>query len=167
MTALARAIAVFFGAGLLRPGPGTWGSAVAVLVGYLIHALTGFPGLVVATAALFPVGWWAVATAGRATGRHDPGEYVVDEVVGQWVALLPVSGGFWFAGLDPWAFPWPGWVTAFVAFRVFDIWKPGLVGWADRRTDALGVMLDDVIAGAMAAAVVFAGAGLYHGVLAR
>ena len=46
---------------------------------------------------------------------------------------------------------YPGWIAAFVLFRLFDIWKPGPVGWADRRGDALGVMLDDVIAGVMAA----------------
>jgi phosphatidylglycerophosphatase A len=60
---------------------------------------------------------------------------------------------------------WPGWVAAFVLFRLFDITKPGPVGWADRRGDALGVMLDDVIAGVFAAVGVVILAGLSHAVM--
>jgi phosphatidylglycerophosphatase A len=60
---------------------------------------------------------------------------------------------------------WPGLIAAFVLFRLFDIWKPGPVGWADRRDDALGVMLDDVIAGVLGAIAVVALAALAHGVL--
>ena len=60
---------------------------------------------------------------------------------------------------------WPGWVVGFLAFRLFDILKPGPVGWADRQPDAVGVMLDDVIAGALAAAGVVLLAGLWHGVM--
>ena len=71
------------------------------------------------------------------------------------------------AGLDGWNFPWPGWVGAFVLFRLFDIWKPGPVGWADRRSGTAGVMLDDLIAGVLAGLGVIAAAGLYHGVLMR
>jgi len=60
---------------------------------------------------------------------------------------------------------WPGWIAAFVLFRAFDILKPGPIGWADRRGGALGVMLDDVIAGAFAALGVLLLAGLWHGVM--
>jgi len=60
---------------------------------------------------------------------------------------------------------YPGIITAFLFFRLFDIWKPGPVGWADRRGDALGVMLDDVIAGVFAAVVVGISAFLTHAVL--
>ena len=60
---------------------------------------------------------------------------------------------------------WPGWIAAFVLFRFFDITKLGPVGWADRRGDPLGVMLDDVIAGVFAALGVLALAALYHGAL--
>jgi phosphatidylglycerophosphatase A len=59
---------------------------------------------------------------------------------------------------------WPGWIAAFALFRLFDIWKPWIIGWADRRGDALGVMLDDVIAGIFAAIGVVVLAGLAHGV---
>ncbi|WP_224823725.1 phosphatidylglycerophosphatase A [Cognatishimia sp. MH4019] len=159
---MSRAIATFFYVGLLRPAPGTWGSAAAIPVAYVLHALGGFPLLFVATLAVFALGWWATVEATRGAEDHDPSEIVIDEVAGQWVALWPVSLGLWMAGVDPWTFPWPGWVTAFIFFRVFDIWKPGPVGWADRRHDALGVMMDDVIAGAMAACVVAGAAAIAH-----
>jgi phosphatidylglycerophosphatase A len=101
----------------------------------------------------------------RGGADKDPSEIVIDEVVGMWIALWPLSAGLWHAGADPWVFPWPGWVGAFVMFRLFDVWKPGPVGWADRRPGSMGVMLDDVIAGLMAAAVVTLGAGVAHGLM--
>ena len=94
-----------------------------------------------------------------------PTHIVIDEVVGQWIALFPLSAGLWLAGAPPQLFPWPGWVFAFVFFRLFDIWKPGPVGWADRRKGPTGVMLDDVLAGAMAAVVVAILAAIAHGLL--
>ena len=90
---------------------------------------------------------------------------VIDEVVGQWIALWPLSAGLWLGGAEPWLFPWPGWVAAFVLFRLFDIWKPGPVGWADRLHSPMGVMLDDVIAGVLAALMVAASAAVAHGVV--
>ena len=59
--------------------------------------------------------------------------------------------------------PGPGWVVGFLLFRLFDIWKPGPVGWADRRKGPTGVMLDDVVAGLLAALVVTLLAGVAHG----
>lgn len=162
---MSKLIATFFYVGLIRPAPGTWGSAAAIPVGYLIHALFGFPVLLLATIAVFFIGWWATKSYVADHDNHDPSEVVIDEVAGQWIALLPVSAGLWHAGVDPWVFPYPGWVTAFVMFRLFDIWKPGPVGWADRISTPLGVMLDDIIAGAMAAIVVMAAAAIFHGVL--
>ncbi len=102
-------------------------------------------------------------TALRKVGLPSGGEIVIDEVAGQWIALAPVFIGATHAGADVLAL-WPGWVVAFAGFRLFDIWKPGPVGWADRRGDALGVMLDDVFAGVMAAICVMIGAGISHGV---
>ena len=162
---MSRIIATFFGVGLLPWAPGTWGSAAAIPVAWVIHGLGGFHTLLLATIAVTLIGWWATAAATRGQDNHDPGEIVIDEVAGVWVALLPLSFGLCHAGVDSWVFPWPGWVAAFVLFRIFDIKKPWLVGWADRRDDALGVMLDDVIAGAMAAVCVVVLAGLFHGVI--
>jgi len=162
---MTRAIAIFFGAGLLRPAPGTWGTAAALPVGWVIHGLFGFPGLVIATVLAFGLGWWATSVETRGKDDHDPSEIVIDEVVGLWIALMPLSAGLWHAGADPWLFPWPGWVGAFVLFRLFDIWKPWMIGWADRRGDALGVMLDDVIAGVFAAIILALAAGISHGMI--
>ncbi|MCV6596370.1 MAG: phosphatidylglycerophosphatase A [Mangrovicoccus sp.] len=161
---LTRAIATFGGAGLLPRAPGTWGSLAALPFGYLLHGLGGFPLLAAATALALFIGWWAADAEETATGNHDAGEIVIDEVVGIWIALWPLSLGLGHAGIDPWVFPWPGWVSAFVLFRLFDIWKPGPVGWADRRPGALGVMLDDVIAGILAAIGVGFAAYMAHGV---
>ncbi len=160
-----RAIATFGYVGHLKPASGTWGSAAALPVGYLIHGLGGFPALAVATALAFLLGTWATDRMTRDTENKDPSEIVIDEVVGMWIALWPLSAGLWHAGADPWLFPWPGWVGGFVLFRLFDVWKPGPVGWADRQPGAVGVMLDDVIAGLLAAALVTIGAGVAHGVI--
>ncbi|MEE9428642.1 MAG: phosphatidylglycerophosphatase A [Paracoccaceae bacterium] len=159
---MSRFIATFFYVGLLRPAPGTWGSLAAIPLAWVIHALFGFPTFALATVVLFFVGWWATANATRGKDDHDPSEIVIDEVVGQWIALWPLSIGLWHAGADPWIFPYPGWVVGFLMFRLFDIWKPGPVGWADRRNDAFGVMFDDVIAGLLAALVVFFAAAWAH-----
>lgn len=161
---MSRFIATFGYVGLLRPAPGTWGSAAALPLGYGAHVLGGFPLVLALTLAVTALGWWAVAVyvAGR---DDDPPEVVIDEVAGQLLALWPLSYGLWHRGLDPWLFPWPGWVGAFLMFRLFDIWKPGPVGWADRQGGARGVMLDDLIAGVLAALVVVVAAGISHGLI--
>ena len=161
---IAKLIGTVFGVGYIRPAPGTWGSLVALPWGWLLHVLGGFPLLVLAVVAGFAKGWWATAKMTAGSDDHDPSEIVVDEVVGQWIALLPLSYAAWTRGLDMLVM-WPGWIAAFLLFRLFDIWKPWLVGRADARGDALGVMLDDVIAGIFAALGVMVLAGLYHGVL--
>jgi phosphatidylglycerophosphatase A len=158
-------LAIFFGAGLLPGAPGTWGSLAALPLGYLLHRAGGFPLLALATLALCLAGWWAVTRVTAGAADPDPGEIVVDEVVGQWIALWPLSAGLWAMGAAPSLFPWPGWVGAFVMFRLFDIWKPWPISWADRRPGAAGVMLDDVLAGVMAALVVTAAAAVSHGYL--
>ena len=79
------------------------------------------------------------------TGVADPSEVVIDEVAGQWIACAaaPLSLG--------------GYVAALIAFRLFDILKPGPIGLADRKTKGgLGIMLDDILSGIAAAAVVAA-----------
>ena len=162
-TAATRLVASVLGAGYLRPAPGTWGSAAALPLAWALHAAGGPAALAVATAAAVALGWWATARELAATDDPDPSWIVIDEVAGMWIALLPVSAGATRAGVEVTAL-WPGWVTAFLAFRLLDIWKPGPVGWADRRGGALGVMLDDILAGLFAALAVIAGAALAHGV---
>lgn len=163
---IAHLIATFFCTGHLRPAPGTWGSLAALPVACGLHLLGGAPLLIAATVLVFALGWWATALETKGKDDHDPSEIVIDEVVGQWIAFLPVSIG---AAHTEAALTdlWPGWIAAFLGFRFFDILKPGPIGWADRRGDALGVMLDDVIAGVFAAVLVVILAGLSHGMLMR
>ncbi|MGR3623103.1 phosphatidylglycerophosphatase A family protein [Pseudophaeobacter sp.] len=161
---LAELTGTFFGAGYLKPAPGTWGSLAALPVAYVLHQLGGFPVLAVATVAVTVLGYWATAEMTRGKADHDPSEIVIDEVAGQWLALWAISYPAWSHGIAISAL-WPGWISAFVLFRLFDILKPGPVGWADRKAGPMGVMLDDVIAGVLAALGTMALAGFSHGVL--
>ncbi len=157
-------IATVGGVGYLKPAPGTWGSLAALPMVWILHVIGGFPLLALATVLVFVAGVWAtrVMTAGK--DNHDPSEIVIDEVAGQFIALWAISYPAWAHGIEITAL-WPGWVAGFLLFRLFDITKPGPVGWADRRNDPMGVMLDDVIAGVFAAIGVTVLAGLAHGVL--
>ncbi|HKL56164.1 MAG TPA: phosphatidylglycerophosphatase A [Roseovarius sp.] len=157
-------IATFFHVGHLRPAPGTWGSLASLPCAWALHVAGGPLLLGLGVIAAFTLGIWATSLETKGKDDQDPSEIVIDEVAGQWLAFLPVSIGAAHAGVALTAL-WPGWVTAFLAFRLFDIWKPGPIGWADRRGDALGVMLDDILAGLAAALCVMAGAAISHGVL--
>lgn len=157
---MTRLIATVGGVGLLRPAPGTWGSVAGLILGVLVHMLGGAVLLVLATVAVTLVGYWAVLQE-VGTSAEDPSEIVIDEVAGQWVALWPVSVGASLTGSDILAL-YPGLIVAFVAFRAFDILKPGPVGWADRQHGAFGIMADDVIAGWLAAMIVALAAVLGH-----
>lgn len=160
---MTRFIATFGFVGFLPGAAGTWGSLVALPLGYLLH-LTGGPLLLaLGILAAYGLGHWATRVETFEQDDLDPSHIVIDEVVGQWIALLPLSIGLWHAGAPPQLFPWPGWVAAFILFRIFDIWKPGPVGWADRRAGPTGVMLDDVFAGAIAGLAVTLLAGIAHG----
>jgi phosphatidylglycerophosphatase A len=162
---MTRLITTVLGVGLLRPAPGTWGSVVAVAVGLVILRFAGFPAFVVAIAAVTALGFWAVGQELRGRPGEDPGEIVIDEVAGQWIALAFPAAAFWWRGWETWM-PYPGWLAAFVFFRLFDIWKPWLVGRADRRDDPAGVMLDDLWAGLFAGIATVIAAGAAHGVMA-
>jgi phosphatidylglycerophosphatase A len=132
-------VASFLGTGLAPMAPGTMGSLAALPPG---AALLWASPLALAAAAVLATlaGLWAI-TAANAT--DDPGWVVIDEVAGQWITLL--------------ALPHPslaGCAAALLAFRLFDITKPGPIGWAERAPGAVGVMADDVLAGLAAAALV-------------
>lgn len=135
-------LATGLGIGRSPIAPGTVGSLAAAIVAIPIVSLGGAAALGFAAAIATVVGIPVAGAAERAMKTEDPGSIVIDEFAGQWLALLP-------AGADMSA-----WVLGFLAFRVFDVWKPGPVGWADRRVGGgLGIMLDDVIAGILAAGV--------------
>lgn len=161
---MTRMISTFFYVGLLSPASGTWGSLAALPLFWLLHVMGG-PLLAVASILILgAVGSWSALIETQRLGLPDPGEIVVDEVVGQWIALLPLSIGAARVNADILAL-WPGWVAGFVLFRAFDIIKPGPVGWAEGFRAPIGIMLDDIIAGLLAAICVVILAALAHIVL--
>jgi len=136
----AHLIALGFGSGLLRPGPGTWGTLSGWLLYAAADALFGLSWPLRAAAGVIGllVGTWAAARAGAALGREDAGEIVIDEIVAFWWLLLLLP-----AGHRQWTLQ----AAAFVLFRVFDITKPPPIGAIERRLpNAFGVMLDDLAA---------------------
>lgn len=160
-------VTTFFGVGRLRPAPGTWGSLVALVLGMGILHVAGFWILLLATALVTGLGFRACSASLKP--GEDPSEVVIDEVAGQWLTLLFPAAGFTFspaaqaavAAAGGWL-PWPAWVFPFLLFRLFDIWKPGPIGRADRRHDPAGVMLDDLWAGLFAGVATVILAVAYH-----
>lgn len=142
-------IATGFGAGLAPVAPGTVGSAVALIPYCLWLRDLPLAGYFVAVALVFALGIAASRVVVARTGVQDPGFVVVDEFVGQWLALALAPPAWW------WIF------AGFILFRIFDVWKPWPVSWADRNVHGgLGVMLDDALAGVMAGAALAAVAHL-------
>jgi phosphatidylglycerophosphatase A len=128
-------VATWFGIGFLPLTPGSWGSLAALPFAWVISDLWGTGGLAIAAVIALLVGWWASTTVAKASAVEDPGAIVIDEVAAQWVVLLVVPPA-----------PLP-YALAFLLFRIFDIWKPWPVRWADRCVKGgLGVMLDDLLA---------------------
>jgi phosphatidylglycerophosphatase A len=146
----ARLIASGFGSGYSPKAPGTAGSLVALVIGAGMLTLPPWV-LPVAVLAVTLGGVWAVTRVGAG---DDPGWVVIDEFAGQWLALMPLAS------------PTPlGLLAAFALFRLLDIVKPGPIGWADRQHGPAGVMADDVIAGAIAAGIIWAVQSRFPGIL--
>ena len=138
-------VATVFGVGLLPWAPGTWASLATLPVAWLLHSVCGPYAAIVAIPVVFFAGWWASAELARRTTDHDPGYIVVDEVAGQLVVIAAVAPDALL------------YAVGFVLFRLFDIVKPAFIGWADRNVaGGLGVMLDDLFAGACGALVLLA-----------
>jgi phosphatidylglycerophosphatase A len=137
-------VATFFGAGLLKPGPGTYGSVAALLLwfaaAHLFHPGAAVLAEATAAAALAAtlIGIPAATIAARESGRKDPGFVVIDEVAGQWIALIAMRPDWRHAAL------------ALLLFRLFDIWKPWPIRRLERLPGGTGIMLDDVAAGLLA-----------------
>lgn len=135
-------VATWFGSGLIQPAPGTWGTLAALPFGIALLMFGGIPALLIAVAICFPLGLWAAKHFERMVREKDSGMIVIDEAVGLWIAMIP-------AILTPYSIG-----LAFVLFRLFDIFKPFPIGWLDKRVPgAMGVMIDDVLAGIYAALV--------------
>ncbi len=134
-------LAFGFGSGLSPKAPGTMGTLAAIPL-FLLLAQLPQNVYTFFVAAAFVVGVWICERASQALGVHDHPGIVWDEFVGFWVTM--------------WAVPltWYWIALGFVLFRIFDIAKPWPIGWLDRRArGGLGIMLDDLVAGVMAGAL--------------
>jgi phosphatidylglycerophosphatase A len=156
-------VASVFGIGYFDFAPGTIMSAIAVPLAILIALKGGGAmGLLGATLIVLVMGILACADHVRETRREDPSECVIDELAGQWLACAFCL--LTFGGLLPAArISLPLFLLAFLLFRLFDIWKPWPVGWADKNIKGgLGVMTDDMIAGLMAGVLIVAVRFFFH-----
>lgn len=137
-------IGTFFGAGLLKPGPGTYGSVAAVVLWFIAAHI--FPvtslwltiGTIIAAVAVTLIGIPAATIVARESGREDPGHVVIDEVAGQLIALIAIPADWRHAALS------------LLLFRLFDILKPPPIRQLERLPEGTGIMLDDVAAGILA-----------------
>jgi len=134
LSTLATVIATGFGSGYSPVAPGTAGSLVGLALFWAVHQLP-LAGQVAATVLMFAIGVAAASHVARNLGVEDPGLVVADEVAGMWVSLLglPLTGVTAVAG--------------FVAFRVFDVFKPYPARDLERLPGGWGIMCDDVMAG--------------------
>ena len=137
-------LGTFFGAGLMKPGPGTYGSGAAVLLWFLAAHVFQPTHLAlwttIAAIAATLIGIPAATIVARESGGEDPGHVVIDEVAGQLIALIGVASD------------WPHAILSLLLFRLFDILKPPPVRQLERLPAGTGIMLDDVAAGLLALA---------------
>lgn len=145
------------GSGLPRRAPGTWGTVGGLIIAIPLLSL-GFVPFLIITILSCVIGSWICGRTSELMGGHDNPHIVWDEWAGMWLTLLPLSymgiadGNFWqnIAQISSIV----AMIIAFILFRFFDIIKPPPIGWADKKVaGGLGIMLDDIIAGIMAAAV--------------
>jgi phosphatidylglycerophosphatase A len=139
-------ISTWFGCGRAPVAPGTVGSAAAIAIAILLQRYAGFTRwhFPLMAAVLFLPAVWAAGVTAREAKIKDPGFVVVDEVIGQWIAL----GGAR-------TLRWETYLAAFLLFRLFDIWKPPPVRQLEALPDGWGINADDVMAGVYAALVLF------------
>ena len=133
---------VGFGSGLSPKAPGTFGSAFALLF-VPLWLILGFNASVFAILLMSIAGIYICGHTAKVINVHDDGRIVWDEFAGQSITLIPL---IYLANLPHW------WIViAFALFRLFDVWKPFPIGFADRKVHGgFGIMLDDLLAGLMA-----------------
>ncbi len=130
--------------GLIPGAPGTYGSMVTLPLAYFWSIkVTNDPFITFGFILIITLlGVLASNKVSASLGVEDPGEIVIDELVGQWIAVLAIPGH------------WGYWLAAFLLFRLFDIWKPWLIDKSQQLPGGIGVMMDDVLAGLLALAIV-------------
>jgi len=135
--------ATWFGVGLIRPAPGTWGSLVALLIWYFAEFLHSSIHIVLPIFILFS--WLVCSQASQDSDSKDHSAIVIDEVAGMFVALSFVTHEIII------------YLWTFLLFRLFDIWKPWPISLADKNVEGgLGILLDDLIAGLFAGGIIYA-----------
>lgn len=141
-------VATFFGIGSLKPGPGTYASAATValwlIAVFLLHhnTLHVLLATLIALALSIVLGIPAATRVAFESGRKDPGFVVIDEVAGQFVALIAVRPD------------WPHALLALLLFRFFDILKPPPIRSLEALPNGAGIVVDDLGAGIYALIVV-------------
>ena len=150
-------LGIGLGSGLPRRAPGTWGTVGGLVAAIPLMSL-GFVPFLIITIISCIIGVWICGRTSELMGGHDNPHIVWDEWAGIWITLLPLSymgiadGNFWQNITQ--TFFIIALIIAFILFRFFDIIKPPPIGWADKKVaGGLGIMLDDIIAGIMAAVV--------------
>lgn len=138
-------VATFFGAGRLKPGPGTWGSLATVAVWAVVSHFLPDSWVIPANIALallaVGVGIPAATRVARASGVKDPQFVVIDETAGQLITLIGAP------------LAWKSFLAGFILFRAFDIVKPPPVRQLERLPEGTGIVVDDVAAGLYGLAV--------------
>ncbi len=154
----ARFIAAGFGSGWLPKAPGTWGSLVSLLPAWLLIEYTGVEGLAIASLVILGLGCFVSALVLPTLESDDPGWIVIDEWAGQWITVAIISAFYGLSALTL--------LSAFLAFRLFDIFKPFPI----RQVEHVGppwwaIMADDLLAGVMGAVVVLSIGRLISGIV--
>lgn len=143
---LNRLFITFGGSGLAPKAPGTAGSLAALVVGLVILEFVPMQTLFMLTLAITIIGIFEINKYEKETNSHDDKSIVIDEVAGMWIALM-----FALASAKTMSYDYAyelAILGSFTAFRLFDIWKPSLIGVIDRKVKGgLGVMGDDILAG--------------------
>ena len=150
-------VGTFFGAGNLKPGPGTWGSVAATVIwialltphflsissygfNYTVAYSPVWPSLLLALLAT-AIGIPAATIIARESGRKDPQNVVIDEAAGQWLTLAAAAPD------------WKHALAGLALFRLFDITKPWPARQLEHLPEGWGILLDDLAAGAYGATV--------------
>src|SRR5215468_10635698 len=154
MTRLAILFATWFGCGYSPFAPGTAGSIAALAIGIALHEVFGVTGwqFAILAAVIFAPAVWSAGVTARIKQLKDPQIVVIDEVIGQWIAMSGAS-----------VLNWKSYAIALFLFRLFDVWKPPPVRQLEALPGGLGINADDVMAGVYAAVLLIVAGrfGLY------
>ena len=135
--------ALGFGSGLVPKAPGTFGTLAAVPIFWFLLQPLSLAWFLMVIAVSFVIGVWLCDASAKNLGVHDHPGIVWDEFVGLWISCIALPTG------------WPWLLVAFVLFRFFDILKPWPIRWLDSKVPGgLGIMVDDVLAGLFALALI-------------